>query len=1030
MNDWIKDPKFQAMYEQLKKVRESKTVELRPTPMLKKEIVGFDGKLQPFNLRYYQVQGIFHLLSVNRMVLGDGTGTGKCKSSKSLVLTDRGLVPLGSFVPTDRDLQEDTFYPLAEPTKVWDGGKWSSVKSFYWSGKKPSKVVKTSRGYKTDGSIVHPILARTLAGNLFVQMGALQKDDWLAIDRSITDFPSTEPSISFTPSTNRPFTYPTKLTPSLAALLGWIVGEAWVMSPYYTKITQWPGEGHDEIRRLMKEVFNWSGNEENKNGATSIEVSSVDIRAYLHQCGIEFQKSAGKSVPPIILQATLESAKSFLVSLFEAEASVCREGGVEISSASQDLINGVHKLLLRFGIVSSTNSKWNKKYQRFYYRLTFSGDDARLFQDRIGFLSASKAGLLKSVLDRPANTNKDVVPHCKLPVQALRKAIVASSKAYAKLQGIHNSGGWGLLAVSSSFQSTFKHVVSGKRNATYPFLKTLLREAERWNLTRMPEYQEISTLVEKNFFYDRVTEVLDTEDELMDIEVDDPSHSFVADGFINHNTIQAIGAMCYLWERNPNMKIMVVCPKSAIRQWYSEVGRFTTGVKAFMALGSPSAREKSYREWFEHQGPSILAMNYHSMVKDWDYGIKKEAPEPSAKKGTQPKLGQGLLDGLTSNAGDLLVVFDEASAFKNPSTKTHQTAKFLSDKAKRVWGLTATLLKNRLEEGFGIYKVIRPQTFTSKTRFLDDYCQVEMQRARGGIRVPIVIGYKNLAQFRAVIDPFFYGRAKHQISSELPALTTREVLCELSPAEDRKYAEALQGVMLMGDGNLKDYQETKDLTALIYCQQVCNSLGMLKFEAGSDVEGLTFEGKSAKETALMEILTEEYADEKVIVYTRFASIVDRIQKFLAQEKIKSVRITGSENDKARRKAQEAFQDMSSPVKVVIITDAASEAINLQAAQATIFFDTPWSWGNYVQIIGRMVRIGSPHPNVNVVHLMAERPNQTGKKRETIDHKVIAKLRSKKGLIDQIIGEAAQGALRFERSGNDIGELLKSVKESV
>lgn len=505
----------------------------------------------------------------------------------------------------------------------------------------------------------------------------------------------------------------------------------------------------------------------------------------------------------------------------------------------------------------------------------------------------------------------------------------------------------------------------------------------------------------------------------------------LGDGTGLGKTCQVLGALCYLWDRNPCTKVMVVCPKSALRQWASELDRFVTGAKSFIATGTPKVREKIYREWAAYEGPAVLLLNYHSLVKDWDQGIEKIAPDPGAKKGTQSTLGKGLLDGLTSVLPELVVTFDECTAFKNPSTKTHQTAKFLSERAKRVWGLTATLLKNRLEEGFGIYKVIRTNTFTSKTRFLDDYCQVEMQRARGGIRVPIIVGYKNLAQFRAVIDPFFYGRPKHAVSNELPALTTREVLCELSPVEDRKYAEALQGVMLMGDGNLKDYQETKDLTALIYCQQVCNSLALLKFEDGSEIDSdLTFEGKSAKETALLDLLSEEYDDEKVIVYTRFESLVERLQTLLAKEGIKSVRITGKEGDKARKKAQDTFQDMGNPTKVVIITDAASEAINLQAAQAMIFFDAPWSWGTYIQLLGRMIRIGSPHPNVNAIHLMAERPGQTGKKRETIDHKVIAKLRSKKGLIDQIIGEAAQGALRFERSGNDIGDLLKSIKETV
>jgi hypothetical protein len=45
--------------------------------MLRTEIVGLDGKLSPMRLRYYQVQGIYHLLKLRRMILGDGTGLGK-----------------------------------------------------------------------------------------------------------------------------------------------------------------------------------------------------------------------------------------------------------------------------------------------------------------------------------------------------------------------------------------------------------------------------------------------------------------------------------------------------------------------------------------------------------------------------------------------------------------------------------------------------------------------------------------------------------------------------------------------------------------------------------------------------------------------------------------------------------------------------------------------------------------------------------------------------------------------------------------
>ena len=62
-------PELANTYEQLKKVRGSKTLTLKPTPMLRSEIKGLDGKTQALRLRYYQVQGIYHLLMMKRLVL-------------------------------------------------------------------------------------------------------------------------------------------------------------------------------------------------------------------------------------------------------------------------------------------------------------------------------------------------------------------------------------------------------------------------------------------------------------------------------------------------------------------------------------------------------------------------------------------------------------------------------------------------------------------------------------------------------------------------------------------------------------------------------------------------------------------------------------------------------------------------------------------------------------------------------------------------------------------------------------------------
>ncbi len=514
----------------------------------------------------------------------------------------------------------------------------------------------------------------------------------------------------------------------------------------------------------------------------------------------------------------------------------------------------------------------------------------------------------------------------------------------------------------------------------------------------------------------------------------------LGDGTGLGKTIEAIGALCYLWmpSKEPRNKVIVVTPKSALRQWAAEIQRFTTGVRTYLVTGTAEERQAVYEAWANAPtGPdaekAVLILNYHLLIRDWDQGrivptLADGRPDP--KGVTTP----GLLDRIIRGVQDLVVIFDEAAAFKNTSTKTWQTCRFLSLRANRVYGLTATLLKNNLIEGYSIYKVIHPDVFTTKTKFMDLYCVTRMQFVGGRRKIPLVVGYKNLQHFRERIDPFFLGRPKHAVSDELPTLITKEIPCELSTVENAKYSEALTGVLELGDGTVRDYEDYKAFVALIYCQQVADSLHLLGFKEGSgvldrfaqEIMGDVAE-LGSKEEALLDLLTGELEGEKVIIYTRFESLVGRLQAILTKAKIKSVRITGKEKDDDRRAAQVAFQDTGSDVRVIFITDAGSEAINLQIASAMIFYDAPWSWGNYVQTIGRMIRIGSPHQHVVVYHLVAERPATTLKDRRTIDHYTLGLLRGKKDLIDQVLGEVAVGALDFDKGQGFVRNLVREMK---
>ena len=506
-------------------------------------------------------------------------------------------------------------------------------------------------------------------------------------------------------------------------------------------------------------------------------------------------------------------------------------------------------------------------------------------------------------------------------------------------------------------------------------------------------------------------------------------------------TVEVIGALCYLWEKCLDTKVIVVAPKSALRQWSSELQKFAHSVTPYVLSGTPTERADIYKAFQEHAtGPglttAVLVTSYHILVRDWNAGAHRPLlpnGQPDPKAIPTP----GLVDQLTAGLKAPIVVFDEATAFKSPRTKTWQVASQLSARASRCWALTATPIKNKLEEAYSIFKVVCPNLFTNMTRFMADFCVTKLQSVGGRRKIPIVVGYKNLEAFRIKIDPFYLGRAKHMVSDELPKLITKEITVELTPVEDKKYEEALSGVLSLGDGEVKDYEEHKAFVALTYCQQVVDSLTLLKYEAGdlvdTDVyceESAEVEELGSKEGALLDLIQEEFDDEKVIVYTRFASLVPRLQGLLTKAGVENVAITGAVVDTAknpaRQNAMKAFQDLNSKVKVIIITDAGSEAINLQAASAIIFYDSPWSWGNYVQLLGRPIRIGSPHPNVVAVHIIAERPGKTKKDRKTIDHHTLSLLQKKKDLVDKVLGESAVGALDFGKDSSFIKELVKKL----
>lgn len=478
-----------------------------------------------------------------------------------------------------------------------------------------------------------------------------------------------------------------------------------------------------------------------------------------------------------------------------------------------------------------------------------------------------------------------------------------------------------------------------------------------------------------------------------------------------------IAAYTFLKEKDPDLKLFIVGPKSAIYQWEEEFEKFTQGISVrvisneFENLKGYKARQKQYELFSE----DVLVINYNPVLEEYD----------QIKDILSPRY---------------MATFDECVAFKNKKTKTHFSCKYIADGAERVYGLSATIIKNGLEEVWGIYDVIVPGLFGNITNFRKDFCKQKLMKLqiKGKTRrIPKTIGYKNLKEFKTRLDPYFLLRRKEEVASELPKLISKKVLLEMLPDQARLYKEALSGILYEekvkqefyeirdrirnGDENertLKKFEELKEkyekfltpegkkrgkLAALTYCQMVSN---------GPQLLNQPYE--SSKELEFIRLMKEEFLAEKVILYTRFKSGIPFLEILCGRNGINYTKIHGDITSDRERQANRLKFQNDPNCNLIFITAAGSAALNLQAASVLIFYDTPWSYGDLAQTIGRAQRIGSLRDHILIVHFV---------NRKTIDLRVISKVTSKKDLSDEILGDTAQGALDFTEYDENIIDSL-------
>lgn len=389
---------------------------------------------------------------------------------------------------------------------------------------------------------------------------------------------------------------------------------------------------------------------------------------------------------------------------------------------------------------------------------------------------------------------------------------------------------------------------------------------------------------------------------------------------------------------------LIVCPASLVYNWQKEMERFAPDFHTVIVTGLANERREIIRGSKEGD---ILITSYDLLKRD------------------------------TENYQDIVFaiqVIDEAQYIKNPGTQAAKGVKKITAAFKLA--LTGTPIENRLSELWSIFDYLMPG-------FLYTY-----QRFREEIELPIVAnGDENKMQrLQRMIRPFVLRRLKSEVLQDLPEKLEENVYARMEGEQQALYDAHVQRMKQMLDGKSESEfrsEKLQILSELTRLRQICCDPALL-FE--------DYRGESAKTEMCMElILNAVNGGHKVLLFSQFTSMLDRLAERLTKEGIRYYMLTGSVPKEKRIQMVESFNEDDVPVFCISLK-AGGTGLNLTAADIVIHYDPWWNVAVQNQATDRAHRIGQKHV-VTVYRLVSE---------GTIEEKIMAIQERKALLAEQVL----------------------------
>ncbi len=310
------------------------------------------------------------------------------------------------------------------------------------------------------------------------------------------------------------------------------------------------------------------------------------------------------------------------------------------------------------------------------------------------------------------------------------------------------------------------------------------------------------------------------------------------------------------------------------------------------------------------------------------------------------------------------IILDEAHYVKGVKAQRTRAAKSLINSGvPRVLLVSGTPFLNNPGELFTLLNMLDPKGFNNYFSYAVRYCGAYKQE---GIWVFPKDVVTNREELEKRLQRYLIRRTKNAVELQLPDLTRSYLPIELSAKK-----EYMDEVSRFKEWR-KEHKKANPLAQLTALRQL---LGNLKVEPTVE---------------LAESILE--AGRKVVIFAHHKETVARLIKALFAYGVGV--ISGDVQDKDRQKQAKDFLLDTSKLRVMIITVAGAEGINLFSASDIIFCEREWTPAKEEQAEARLHRIGQKSA-VTSYYLVVK---------DTIDEKMDRLVRLKREVIGQVISQ--------------------------